>query len=79
MNHQQKGANRIALLTGEDFQDRTRQVAKWMDKSNISVPVAEYISSTKFTIEQKNPFSGSSELAICGTDGLQFTPALSRG
>lgn len=50
-----------------------------MDKSNISVPLAEYTSATNFTINQKPPFSGSSELAICGTDGLQFTPELNRG
>ena len=68
--------NKIALFTGEDQYNMTRTYGQWMNQDYIIMNGTQYTSSL-YSVENYTYSPWAEQVAVNGTDGLQFTLKLS--
>ena len=66
--------NPISFFTGVDDFELTRQMGSWLDHSNVRVAGKAYNTTTTVVDDYFNPWV--TDIAITGTDGIQFSPLL---
>jgi hypothetical protein len=66
--------NSISFMTGVGNYELTRTMGLWLNEPNVRVSGKDYATLTTVLNAKFNPWSV--DIAISGTDGMQFSPDL---